>query len=376
MKTCGYFLWALSLALLVGLGCAANPAATPAPATAVPKDTATQGPSAVSDWDKTVAEARKEGQLLMYNASTKYEDAAARFKQKYGIVLDSIALNSGQIAERMSREYNAGIHEVDVISTGTGGVRLLKPLNLMAPLEDVIVLPEVLDATKWVENRFPLVDHFEVDYFGRVSTPIWVNTDMVKPGDIKEMRDLLKPEWKGKVILDDPQNSGAGTQWFRMYYPLLGDDFMTAFVKQEPVVLRDKRLEVEWLARGKYPVLIGGNYENLLEFKNLGSPIAANVTKEGKYIGPGSGIIEMAPKPAHPNAAKLFVNWILTQEGQTLLTQQNLIPSRRLDVPTAHLSEDEIPKKGETYLADTPESLANANDFMKQSAKLFAPVLK
>lgn len=369
--------WLVALALIVAgaWGCGANPATTPPPAAPV-SGVPPRGPVAQSDWEKTVAEARTEGQIMLYNASTKYDMAAARFKEKYGIVLDSLSLNSGQIAERMSREYKAGIYNVDVISTGTGGVRLLKPLGLLAPLENALVLPEVLDPSKWIENKFPLVDHYEVDYFGRVSKPIWVNTEMVKAAEITEMRDLLKPQWKGKIILDDPQNSGAGTQWFRMYYPLLGDEFMIAFVKQEPVVLRDKRLEVEWLARGKYPVLIGGNYDNLLEFKKLGSPIAAVETKEGSYIGPGSGVIEMAPKPSHPNAAKLFINWILTQEGQTLLSRQNLIPSRRVDVSTDHLSNDEIPQPGKVYLADTPETLANANEFMKTSAKLFAPILK
>jgi len=113
-----------------------------------------------------------------------------------------------------------------------------------------------------------------------------------------------------------------------MYYPLLGDDYMKALVLQEPVVLRDKRLEVEWLAKGKYPVLIGGNYDNLLEFKKLGAPIAANKTKEGSYIGPGSGVIEMAPKPSHPNAARLYIDFILSREGQQLIANLTNTPVR------------------------------------------------
>ncbi|MBI4334879.1 MAG: ABC transporter substrate-binding protein [Chloroflexi bacterium] len=378
MKPRVYFAMVLAVLTVSALtACTPREAAAPAGGGGQPVQVAAEkGKSAAADWDRVVTEARREGQVTLYKASVYIARVSERFKEKYGVVVDAMTLNGGQIAERMSREYRAGIYNVDVISTGYGGVRLLKPLGMLAPMGDIIVLPEVLDSAKWVGGKFPIVDGHQVDFFGRVTSSLWKNTEMVREGEIKEYRDILNPRWKGKIILDDPQNSGAGTQWYRLYHQVLGEDFMRALIEQEPVVMRDKRLEVEWLARGKHALLIGGNMENLIEFRKAGAPINLAETKEGEYIGPGSGVVELAPRPAHPNATKLFINWILTKEAQTLLSEENLLPSLRTDVPTAHLDPDTVPKPGKTYLADTLETIARANEYMEASARIFAPLLK
>ncbi len=358
------------------IGCASPaPTAPVVPGTqqteVLPKST--KNPS--EDWERTIAEARKEGQVTIYKATIKFDRAAAKFKEEYGITVDPLTLNSSQIAQRMSREYSAGLYNVDVISTGSGGVRLLVPMGLLDPLDNTVVLPEVLDPDKWVGRKFPLVDHYEIDFVGRVASTVWRNTEMVGESEISQMRDLLNPKWKGKIIFDDPQNRGSGTLWFRTYYPILGDDYMKALIRQEPMVLRDKRLEVEWLARGKYSILLGGNAENLVEFRKAGAPIQAVETQEGEYIGPGSGMIELAARPSHPNAARLFINWFLSKQGQTIMSEENLLPSLRVDVPSAHLDPDVVPKPGKVYLGDTPEVLAKAEEYLELSAKIFAPML-
>ncbi len=372
------FLSLLVLALILvsmSATCAPNVPATPVSSAPKPAETVAPKPKMSDAWEKLVSDAQKERQVSVYKGSPNLTRVAEGFKQKYGITLDILTLNPAEIAERMSRESRAGIAYNDVVITGYGGVRLLKPLGLIGALDDVIVLPEVLDKSKWLGGQFPMVDHYQVDFIGRVTSSLWINTEMVGPNEITQYRDLLNPRWKGKIVFDDPQASGAGTQWFRMYYPVLGDDYMKGLISQEPVVIRDKRLEVEWLARAKYPVLLAGNMETLVEFKKAGSPIAAVRMKEGDYIGPGSGTVEMSSKPAHPSAAKLFINWLLTREAQTLVSQDNLLPSLRIDVPTDHLDAETVPKPGMVYLADTLESIEKANDFMATSAKIFAPIL-
>ncbi|MBI4334003.1 MAG: extracellular solute-binding protein [Chloroflexi bacterium] len=372
-----YCLVIVTVALAALIGCVSTGPATPAAGQVQPAGVvADKGKTGMPDWDKTVAEARKEGYLTLYRSSYGYDRAAARFRQKYGITVEQLVLNGGQIAERMSREYRAGLYNVDLISTGYGGVRLLKPLGLLAPLDEVMVLPEVLDSSKWVGGKFPLVEHYQVDFVGAVGSLIWRNTELVGPNEIKEYRDILNPKWKGKIIFDDPQNSGAGTQWFRLYHSTLGEDYMRRLMQQEPLVMRDKRLEAEWLARGKYALLLGGSAGNLLDFRKAGAPIQPVETKEGDWIGPSSGIIQMAPRPAHPNAARLFINWLLTVEGQTLMSEENMVPSLRVDVPTGHLDADVVPKPGKVYVADTPETIAKANEYMEMSARIFAPILK
>ncbi len=368
---------AFVFASLLGFGGCASPPSTPPavtgkePSEIVAKNTRTGN----GDWDRTIVEAKKEGQLSLYKATVKFERVAARFKEKYGIAVDPLALNSSQIAERVSREYRAGLYNVDVISTGSGGVRLLAPMGLLGPLDDVAALPEVLDGSNWFGGKLPLVDHYEIDFVGGIVGTIWRNTELVGEKEITRMKDLLNPKWKGKIVFEDPQNRGTGTLWFRQYYPILGEDFMKAFMRQEPIVLRDRRLEVEWLARGKYPILLGGQTELLVEFRKAGSPIQLVETEEGECITPGSGMIEIAARPSHPAAARLFINWFLSKEGQTLMSQENLVPSLRVDVPTSHLDPEVLPKTGRIYRADTPEVLAKAEEYLELSAKIFAPIL-
>ncbi|MBI4334965.1 MAG: extracellular solute-binding protein [Chloroflexi bacterium] len=380
-------LW-LALFALIGsvayTGCAPDGLGTP-PAT--PADWGFKAPTTAQTtqgkektwqdtWDTLVREAKKEGRVSIYRGATPMNRALERFRQKYGIEATSLTGTPGEMVERLARENRARANSADIHITGYGGLRLAKPQGLLLPLSDLIVLPEVRDPGKWFGGKFPMIDDSQVDFLGRVSSSLWRNTDLVREGEIREYRDLLQPKWKGQIILDDPQGSGAGTQWFRMYYPLLGDDFMKTFIGQEPMITRDRRLEVEWLARGKYSLLIGGNYDNLLDFRKAGEPIELVETKEGEYIGPGGGCIQVLKEAPHPNAARVFLNWMLSQEGQTLISEETLIPSLRVDVPTGHLDPRTVPKAGRVYLADTLETLEKANEFMAQSGRIFAPLLK
>lgn len=355
-----------------------------APATLVAGETKTvEGSpqkSQPDDWQKVVAEAKKESDLLVYwgAAPEVHQRIAREFKQNYGITVGVWGgASSMEQVERMTREAQAGINNVDVLITGHNAVLLLRSQGLIRPLNDIIMLLEVLDGSKWVQGNLPYwAGDYEVGFGGAVNSGIWRNTDLVQEAEIKEYGDLLKPQYKGKIVSGDPSVNGPGTIWFRNYYPVLGESFMKALVKQEPLVSRDRRLTVEWLARGKYPILVAGTIEELLSLKKLGLPIKGVETKEGEYIHTGNNSIAVATRAPHPNAARVFVNWMLTKEGQTLWSEAISVPSFRVDVPTVHLDPAAIPKRGKAYFADTPETYAKSGEFLALGKQIFAPVLK
>lgn len=380
MKITFYFL--LTLALISSLGyVACGPKAPPPPFAGETKPVEARPEKTwQGDWQKALAEARKEGELSVYTSGLVQvlPKIAKKFKETYGITVSALTAGSpSELMERIPRESQAGIFNVDVTLAGRNLPISLMSKGLVRPLNDIIILPEVLDGNKWVQGTLPFFgSNYQVWFAGGINSGIWRNTELVQENEIKEYSDLLKPQYKGKIVFVDPTIIGGGSIWFRNYYPVLGKDFMEALVRQEPLLSRDRRLSVEWLARGKYSLLLGGSLEETLHFKGLGAPIKSVETKEGEFIHAGVNSIAMASTPAHLGAARVFINWILTKEGQTLYSEGLLVPSFRADTPTAHLDPATIPKRGKNYFTDPPEILAKSEEYLASAKQIFAPILK
>ena len=109
---------------------------------------------------------------------------------------------------------------------------------------------------------------------------------------------------------------------------------------QELVLGRDQRVLADQLAKGKVAVMIGLTYYSFLPFIKAGLPIKALPTlKDGTYGTGGSGNLAVIKDPPHPNATKIFVNWLLSREGQELSSKALGQATHRLDVDTKALKE-------------------------------------
>ena len=333
---------------------------------------AKKGESWKEDWDKILTNAKKEGEVVIYQGSSGVRPKMANeFFKKFGIKVNALSGRPAELLERMSREERAGMPVVDLIITGNENSIELKSRDLISPLDTALMLPEVLDPNKWF-GGFPWLEpRYVIQYFWQINNGIWRNTKLVGDSEVKEYSDLLRPQYKKNIIFDDPTTMGGGSLWFSLHYPVLGDNYMKALASQELIILRDRRLQAEWLAREKHPILLAGSLGELLPFKEAGAPIEAVKTKEAGYTGGGSSCLVMAKRSPHPNATRLLLNWFLSKEGQTLWTKETLLPSRRLDVPAEHLNALTVPKVGERYLLDTPVTLARTAEYIKLAKQLF-----
>jgi len=208
-----------------------------------------------------------------------------------------------------------------------------------------------------------------------------VNSDMVKEGELNSYYDLLQPKWKGKLAINDPTTAGRGETFFSRtaYMKTLDPKFWSDLLKQqEPMITRDERGQVEWVAKGKYPIGWATDDNTIMVFKKAQAPIREIRFKEDPIpLVSASENLALLTNPPNKNARKVFVNWLLTKEGQTVYARATERQSIRLDAPTDHLAPDCVRQPGVQYFAnDTEEFITwRGTEGNKQAKQIFGPFL-
>jgi len=146
----------------------------------------------------------------------------------------------------------------------------------------------------------------------------------------------------------------------------------------EPIIIRDQRLQLDWLSHGKVSILIAPKTDVYFEFKRNGAPVQAVTPAEGVWLSAGSCGISLFNRPAHPNAAKLFINWLLSKDGQTAYSKTYGGQSAREDVPTDHLHPLVVRDPAKEYFSKETEDylLLKSPELLKKSTEAFKDVLK
>lgn len=354
-------LWGIFLLGISFLACAIKSTPTERPISAI---SPVQEPQAAQkepwevEWERLLSDARKEARLTIYtillpDSRTQLHKV---FKEKFGIEIEMLAGRAPEVVAKIVAERRAGIFIPDLYISGpTTALALLKPIGALESMEKSLILPAVLDKKSWWGGKGILwidKNHTFIQFFASPSGSVLINTDLVKPGEITSYKDFLNPKWKGKIVLNDPSLGHSGAQQLSILarIPTVGWDYVEALAKQEPVLMADERLIVEWVARGRYPVAIGGGARAIMEeFRKAGMPIDDIYMKEGGHLSQSRGAIALLNQSPHPKAAQLFLNWILTREGQTLISRTELTQSAREDVPTDHLDSKQIRQSGVDY---------------------------
>lgn len=320
------------------------------------------------EWDRTLGEAKKEGQVLVYNSLNPEARTllANAFRERFGINLEFLTF--GRAAEAVARvqaEKRAGLYLVDAFIVGTTtSVILMKPEGILRTIEGELILPELNDPSVWVGNRIPFADkdRTAIDLIASYSPRNIVNTELIRSGEITSYKDLLKPEYKGKIVLNDPSVSGSGNAMFTHWgVDLWGfdqaGDFLRQLLRQDAAVTRDVRLQVEWVARGKYPVGLAADSKQTATFLSAGAPLTIRWLKEGAARTSAGGAISLPTRSPHPNATRILLNWLLTKEGQTYFVRGFGHPGTRADVAPEGVHPSLVPPRDLKTFSETEETL-------------------
>jgi iron(III) transport system substrate-binding protein len=278
------------------------------------------------EWERTVKAAEQEGQLVLYTLSEMGEVFAnSSFQKKFSkIKVVTVPARGGESVSRIMAERRAGKFLADVADLGNTSPYRLYEAKALEPITSAFLLPEVRDESKWWQGKHHTIDPEGKYIFVFVGAPLYLvayNTNLVGPNEFKSYRELLDPKWKGKIAVFDPRAGGFAATRDRFFYynPALGADFLRQLYREMDVTLyRQYPQGEDWLATGKFSLCLC-RHQSISEAKKQGLPVDLvdpNLFREGVGVESRAKTLVLMSRAPHPNAAKLFINWFLSREGQ------------------------------------------------------------
>ncbi len=310
------------------------------------------------EWNKTLAAAKKEGKVVLVGSPDPVvrKELTEKFQNRFGITLEYLGVRSGEAVGRIRNERQAGVYTVDAWMGGTITLATVHYAEKwIDPLKPALILPDVLNASKWKMGKLWFMDPEEkyvLRMINYASSMVSLNTAFVKPEEIKSVNDLLLPKWKGKISAYIPTLQGSGANVAAYLFANLGEDFVRKlYVEQQPSISRDFRQMADWLARGTYPVALSMREEEVERLRKEGLPVITVYDLQGipSRTVAGIGTVGLMNRAPHPNAARVFVNWIASKEGLETYSRAYGTPTLRNDVDESFLSAAIIPRKEQKY---------------------------
>ena len=318
-------------------------------------------------WQELERKAKDEGQVVV--AGPPFQGLrtalATAFKQRYGIELNYLGMFAGEVITRVDTESKAGKVSIDVDLGGTSTCWAMSPRGQIENMNGKLIDPDLWQPSAWRGGKPKLNEagpssSLPADFRCSFQTAEWVmtdlfaNTSIVKPGEITSWKDLLKPQYKGKIAAFDPRRSGPGQTPVGYLAALFGQDYLKhLFIDQQVKLTADNRQLAEWVARGEYPIGIGLVQFAIEMFRKQGLPIERVYPKDGPgSLTGGFSVVMLIKNGPHPNAAQLFANWFGSKEAQTIYEAQMMETSLRTDLSGTNLPDYVRPQPGVAYPVD------------------------
>ena len=273
-----------------------------------------------------VAAAVKEGKVVWYTSvDVKVAEVVAKaFRAEYpGIDIDVERSGSERVFQRINQEYGSGIKNVDVVNSSDASHfifwRQQKWLAAHVP-------PDV--------KRFPAQFKDPDGYYATWRATLSVmgyNTNLVDAKDAPTgYMDLLDPKWKGKLVKSHPGYSGTSLTGTYAITKVLGWDYLEKLSKQGIQQLQSTTATPKSIASGERAVMVDGNEYNMFIEIDAKSPVRIIYPKEGTpFVTSPTAIFAEAP---HPNAARVFQNFLYTAKTQQLAVDAGGTRSAHPDV--------------------------------------------
>lgn len=316
-------------------------------------------PAAGAQWDDVLAKAKKEGKVVLGTnlGMPKFrQDVTTKFRAKFGFDVEIRTMSGAKLTAAAKRECSAGRPSMDVMLSGNSEILSLYPNGCLRQVKPNLLLPSVTDAEKWRAGKLKWNDP-ESQYVLQLAeyqnvTGIY-NSQVLKPDDVKSVKQLLDPRFKGKIASFDPRRGGAGRGTASFLLSMIGDEFVVQLYKGQDVVSATTHRQLaDWVARGVYWIALGTVSRGFDPLRKKGLPIEVLEFEDlpGKLTG-GSGVIKLVKGGPNPNAAVVLLNWLSDQEGQLVFEEHVRQKSRRVDVD-AGLEDYILPKPGVKYHDD------------------------
>ena len=280
---------------------------------------------AQSDLSSLVNNAKQEKEVVWYTTTSAGDNQAivAGFTKKYPFLKVQVLRSTGEkLRQRVLTETSAGQYFSDVLSVSSMEMGLLKSRNLLQPYD----APE---AESYPANAKDKEKSFTAIYARNFV--LGYNTAMIPEKDRpRDWPELLDPKWKGKFGIDEEEFEWYGTlidYWGREK----AGKYMRALAAQQPTLRRGHNLLAQLLAAGEFPVAIVFPFE-IEQLKRRGAPVEWSNSSDP--IVTSINVVAHSVKAPHPNAAKVFINYILSEEGQTIIKNVSRVPLRPGVKPT------------------------------------------
>jgi iron(III) transport system substrate-binding protein len=283
--------------------------------------------SAHADLKAIEEAARKEGEITWYVASIdarNAEEAGRQFTARYAIKVNVLRAASQIMYQRLAQDLSQGVAIADVFSSvDVGNFVTLKKSDQLAAY-----VPEN------AARLLPVFQGFDPDGFFQSTVAaviaIAYNSQKVKADEVpKTWTDLLNPKWTDKLALGHPAFSGFAGSWAAAVYKLYGKSYFEQLERLRPQVSRSL-LDATTLLNSGERLVAATPIAPIVERADKGAPLAIQYPSDGAIlIATPSAVLKNAP---HPNAARLFMEYLLGVEFNRVLVKARY-ESMRADVP-------------------------------------------
>ena len=256
--------------------------------------------------------AKQEGKVNVYGAQVPQamKPLHAAFEKKYGITVEYWRGSSTQVSERALTEWRAGKPGFDVVEGNRGVQLIMRDEGLFQKF----IPPSSEKFPAQFKEKDGMITPWRV-----LPISILYNTDMVKSGDLpKTFDDLASPKWTGKITMPDPTRHTTTAQFLWNLNKFKGDkwlDLVKALAKQKPLLVESLAPVTTTIIKGEAPV--GITYIKYI--KQYKGPVDYVVMD--KYLT-DPNYMSLGAKASHPNAAKLYLEYICSPDGQKLVAEE------------------------------------------------------
>jgi ABC-type Fe3+ transport system substrate-binding protein len=250
-------------------------------------------------------------------------------------------------------------------SAGVMGAFLARDAGFLDPVLPEFIFPDVKDPKTWGGWDATFYDKerkyiFTYQYY--LKMPFY-NTALLAPEKVQRLgaKVFLDPSLKGKIIWHDPLIPGSGNTFGVVMRHVLGDAGLTEFVTKQVVFTSSMNDLVAKMARGEYAISLGPILTGLIKpYQTAGVKIdiqpLGNTPELGAYGDSGSEFLVVLKNRPHPNATRVFINWLLSKRIAALQAAAMAQDSRRTDVASVvELAQRVIP--GANYIVPQREEM-------------------